>query len=225
MRHPYIASKTETSDPNGSNPQIALSTQTLDQYGNVTAAAIYPYNNTTTPLNTYSSTYLTDSGYLATYIRNRLLWTTLTTGGTSYTLTQNYYDGKNFPGQPAVYNQWSSYGPAYSQTQPTTLIDSHPPISFTNRGLMSDTISPAKSTWTTFYQWGSPYQSTSSDGSSVTAPVSSTTNYSAPDSLATQTYSLRILRDSDHPFSFESDHSFSREADQRSPVNSIAVLL
>jgi hypothetical protein len=36
---------------------------------------------------------------------------------------------------------------------------------------------------------------------------------------------VRILRDSDHPFSSEADHSFSRDSDQRSPVKPISVLL
>ena len=36
---------------------------------------------------------------------------------------------------------------------------------------------------------------------------------------------VRILPDSDHPFSFDPDHPFSPEADQRSPVKPIAVLL
>ena len=36
---------------------------------------------------------------------------------------------------------------------------------------------------------------------------------------------LRILRDSDHPFSSEADHQFSRDSDQRSRVKPIAVLL
>jgi hypothetical protein len=36
---------------------------------------------------------------------------------------------------------------------------------------------------------------------------------------------VRILSDSDHPFSSETDHLFSRESDQCSRVNPIAVLL
>ena len=36
---------------------------------------------------------------------------------------------------------------------------------------------------------------------------------------------VRILHDSDHPFSSEADHPFSRDSDQRSPVKPIAVLL
>ena len=38
-------------------------------------------------------------------------------------------------------------------------------------------------------------------------------------------HELRILRDSDHPFSTDPDHPFFPEADQRSPVKPIVVLL
>src|ERR1700733_4339621 len=55
--NPYISAKTSTSDPGSSNPQAAYSTQTLDQYGNVTQSVLYPYNNSTTPLKTYVNTY------------------------------------------------------------------------------------------------------------------------------------------------------------------------
>ena len=44
--NPYISSKTSLTDEGMSYQQSALSTQTLDQYGNGTQAVIYPYNNT-----------------------------------------------------------------------------------------------------------------------------------------------------------------------------------
>src|SRR5665213_2499915 len=97
--NPYIATKIAVTDPGGSNPLTAKTTQTLDQYGNATQAAIYPYNNTATPLKTYNSTYLNAStytngaAYVNAYILNRLLSTVLTVGGTQKTLVQNYYDG------------------------------------------------------------------------------------------------------------------------------------
>jgi hypothetical protein len=107
--NPYISEKDSATDPGGSNAQTAKTTQTLDQFGNMTQSAVYPYNNASTPLNVYNSTYLTDSGYLANYIRNRALSTTLTTGGSTIALAQNYYDGK-----------YSSFGeptlPAWVQT-------------------------------------------------------------------------------------------------------------
>jgi hypothetical protein len=54
--HPYISADTSISDEGTGNQQSALSTQTLDQYGNVTQSVKYPYNNTTAPLQTYNNT-------------------------------------------------------------------------------------------------------------------------------------------------------------------------
>ena len=60
--NPYISAKTSVTltDPrNGQPADSPLSTQNLDQYGNVLQSVIYPYNNnTTTPLRTYNNTYL-----------------------------------------------------------------------------------------------------------------------------------------------------------------------
>ncbi len=79
--NPYISAKTKVMNPGSSNQQSALSTQTLDQYGNATGAVVYPYNNTSTPLRTYANTYLSASAYTSNYIFNRLVTTNLTTGG------------------------------------------------------------------------------------------------------------------------------------------------
>jgi len=89
--NPYIGSKLSVTDPGTGNAQSAKSTQVLDQYGNVTQSVIYPYNNTTTPLRTYTNTYVTSSGYLSNYVRNRLLTSTLTTLGVTKTLATNTY--------------------------------------------------------------------------------------------------------------------------------------
>ena len=44
--NPYISAKTSVSDEGTGNQQSALTTQTLDQYGNATQAVVYPYNYT-----------------------------------------------------------------------------------------------------------------------------------------------------------------------------------
>jgi hypothetical protein len=95
--NPYISTK--VSEPNGITAQSVQTTQTVDDYGNLTQVSAYPYNNTTTPLRTYNSTYLGGS-YLTNYIRNRLLQMTVTFGGTTKTLVENYYDGAPQSGQP-----------------------------------------------------------------------------------------------------------------------------
>src|SRR6266853_936648 len=52
---PYMSPKTSLTDEGMSYQQSAVSTQTLDQYGNVTQSVIYPYNNTSA-LYTYNNT-------------------------------------------------------------------------------------------------------------------------------------------------------------------------
>jgi len=58
---PYITAKSSAKGQGTSDPATAHSTQTVDQYGNVKQSVIYPNNNTTRSLQTYNSTYLTNS--------------------------------------------------------------------------------------------------------------------------------------------------------------------
>jgi hypothetical protein len=57
------------------------------------------------------------------------------------------------------------------------------------RGLVASSVTPAKTTTNTYYGYGALYSSNGTDGSTLTNTVSSTTNYAAPDSITTQTYS------------------------------------
>jgi len=168
---PYISAKSSTLNPGGSNPQTALTTQTLDQYGNVTQSAIYPYNNTTTPVKSYTNTYL--SGYAGIYVFNLLSSSTLTAGSTQVTLTTNTYSSFSGPG----------YG------GPTTVIDPYPP---SPRPWLWKTATPAKTTTFSFNNWGTMNSATATDGTSVTLNSDSSTNYAAPSSIATQSYSQSL---------------------------------
>jgi RHS repeat-associated protein len=193
---PYISAKTTVISPGASNQQSSLSTQTLDQYGNVTQSVIYPYNNTSTPLRTYNNTYLTDATYLGNYVRNRLLQTTLTTSSGTNTLVENYYDGRTFPGQPSLpylpslYCS-SSWSGDYGGTV-TYEMDPSPPMAFNYRGLMNATTNPAKTTCMRYYYHGSFSRSNATDGSTATASSDSATNFAAPQSLSTQSYSETV---------------------------------
>ena len=92
----YISAKSSTIGQGTSNVQAAYSTQTLDQYGNVTQSVIYPYNNTTTPLKTFTNTYLNSSTYTSNYIFNRLVSSSVTpAGGSAITLVTNTYGGQH----------------------------------------------------------------------------------------------------------------------------------
>jgi hypothetical protein len=65
--NPYISAKSSVLNGGTPSQQTALTTQTLDQYGNVTQSAIYPYNNSSSALRTYNSTYTSAPGYTSPY--------------------------------------------------------------------------------------------------------------------------------------------------------------
>ena len=178
--NPYITQKTSATDPNGSNPQSALSTQTMDSYGygNVTQSVIYPYNNTTTPLETYNSTFVTASGLVSNYVRNLLSTTTLTTSAGTKTLVTNTY------GLPTVNGPLPQYE-----------MDSAPPVAAASRGYLLQSVTPAKTTTYTYSNAGF-LSATASDGSAVSQSLTSATNYAAPSSITTQTYGESVTYNS-----------------------------
>jgi RHS repeat-associated protein len=183
--NPYVSSKTSVTDEGTSNQQSALSTQTLDQYGNVTQSVIYPYNNTTTPLKTYTNTYMNSSTYVSNYIFNRLSTTTLTPlGGSQITLLQNYYPDSN-----------PNWAVGSVPTNPAPHVyDNSPPIPANHRGLVyaTSTPSPSSSCWN-YYQFSGAISSiTCNDGKTLTSSSNSGTNYSAPQALSTESYSETI---------------------------------
>lgn len=67
----------------------------LDNYGNVTQSEIYNYDNLTTPVVTYTSTYLTGAQYTSRYIFNRLASSTISGGGEADQTSSYYYDAYN----------------------------------------------------------------------------------------------------------------------------------
>ncbi len=113
--NPYISSTLTTLDPGQSYQVQKKTTQTLDQYGNLTGMQLYNFGNLSTPARSYTNTYLTDTNYTSRYIRNRLTWSY--TGAT--TLAQNSYDGYNNGCTSALSGQgWhehddTNYGPSF----------------------------------------------------------------------------------------------------------------
>ena len=199
--HPYISAKTSLMDEGTGNQQSALSTQAQDGYGNTTQTVVYPFNNTLTPVKTYNSSYLNAAGYAANYIFNRLLTTTLTTGGAVKTLVNNYYDGKVATGQPAYPTTPSACGQfsgnnwigEYSGGTgfPGNLLDSQA-LAFASRGQVSASVTPAVTTCGALYPWGATNITAASDGSGTSSTLSSATNYAAPDTFTTQSYGQNL---------------------------------
>ncbi len=179
----YISSHTSIRDEGTANQKSALTTQTIDSWGNVTQSAIYPFNNTTVPIRTYTNTYLSAPLYATNYIFNRLLKTVL---NSSITLVQNYYDGHSVSGQPAYPcpGSWSGVTPSgYLASNATDL---SPPIPFANRGFLSASVNPATKTCNAYFIYGAISSTNRSDGLTVDSTPSSLNNYAAPQSITTQ---------------------------------------
>lgn len=87
--NPYIGTALVTQDPGQSYQAQKKTEQTLDVWGNLTQVKLYDINSLTTPLRTYTNTYLSSSNYTSRHIRNRLLTSAISDGTTSITLVTN----------------------------------------------------------------------------------------------------------------------------------------
>jgi len=196
--NPYMATKVSVSDETSSNPAATKVTQTLDTYGNATQIVTYPISNSTTPattpMNTYNNTYLSGSAYTAAYVLNRLLTSTLTTGGATKTLAQNYYDGAPQSGQPTP--AYACTGGWHSTAGATLEFDSYAPVAWGTRGTLYETVNPAKSYCFARDGYGNQTTITGSDGTNTTVTPSSATNYAAPGTVATASYNESIAYNS-----------------------------
>jgi len=188
--NPYITSKTVVKDPSQSYQQSALSTQTEDPYGNVLTAAQYDYNNTSTPRRTYTNTYLSSSAYTARFIFNRLLTSTLNVGGVNKTLATNFYDNASSTG--SVSNPCYNPGVAPTVSGASVLMDANIPKLYAYRGLATGSITPAGHTCSWYFDTGNVQTAWDSSGNTVTQTTTSSTDYSAPQSITTQSYSETI---------------------------------
>ncbi|HYL35376.1 MAG TPA: hypothetical protein VEV17_05650, partial [Bryobacteraceae bacterium] len=180
----YFASKT---DPAG-NPYIWLTygvedsgtstsvwketTQTLDQYGNVTQMQVYNYgtpgSNTPGSLaRTYTNTYLNSSNYTSRYIFNRLASSSVTDGTHTTTLVTNSYDQNTYADVPNITMHDSNYG-----------------TSFSSRGNLTTSTSPG-GTKTVAYDIGGNTTSATTNGVTTSVTTNSNTNWAAPSQLTT----------------------------------------
>jgi len=186
---PYIMEKTTAIDQGSSNPQTAYSSQTLDQYGNVTQSVIYPYNNPDTALRTYNTTYVTASTYLSAYLYNLPVTTTLTTGGSTTTILSNQYDTSACVLAPDGAGVCGGYTPPYpSSNVPTREYDTQEG----HLGALTTSVTNARGTATSYYPWGSVATVFFDNGTTATASADQTTNYAAPLSISAQSYNETI---------------------------------
>jgi YD repeat-containing protein len=83
-----------------------------------------------------------------------------------------------------------------SRSSPTTMIDSSPPVPVSARGNLWRSVTPAGTSIVNYYSWGSVASATGPDGSSVTLSADAATNYAAPQTIATQSYSTAVAYNS-----------------------------
>lgn len=182
---PYISARSTTTGQGTSNLQTAYSTQTLDQYGNIVQSVIYPYNNTTTPLQTWNNTYITNSGYVANWVFSLLKTSTITTGGSTITVVSNFYDNC------AAYYCNDVYQPPQGSTPPREY-DANPPVPIQYQGLLYAGTTPSRTLYHIWYPWGLSYSTSGTDGTNILNTVTSGTNYDAPTTIDAQSYNQTI---------------------------------
>ncbi|MFN8006848.1 MAG: hypothetical protein U0V70_07470 [Terriglobia bacterium] len=90
--NPYVSAVLTTLDPGQSYQKQSKTEQTMDIYGNVTQSKVYEYGNLTTPVRTYTHSYLIGSNYTSRYIFNRRTNSTVNDGTQNLTLLTNTYD-------------------------------------------------------------------------------------------------------------------------------------
>ena len=196
--NPYISTKASTTGQGTSNVETATGTQTLDQYGNVTQSVAYPYNNTTTPLKTFTNTYLNSSTYTSNYIFNRLVSSSVTpAGGSATTLVTNTYDTTtNCTTSVSSTPPTQCQGWASPTSAPVYNVDPSPPIPVGQRGYLNLSVTPAKSTTIAVYTYGSPAVSWGSDGTVSSAIANPSTDFNAPVTITSQSYTTTLAYNS-----------------------------
>ena len=181
--NPYLAGKTSVTDEGTANAVSTTVTQVTDQYGNVTQAV--------TPLRTYTSVYLDGAAYTSNYIRNRLLTTTM--GGVPQPLVQNYYDGRVATAQGQAWT-FPCGGGSFQlyPAQPAVAFNPNSPVPWNYRALVVGAVNPSGSTCIQYYDYGGVNSTRSSNGSTTYASADASTNYAAPLTVSTQSYSETI---------------------------------
>jgi RHS repeat-associated protein len=173
--NPYISSIVTSLEPDTSNQIQKQVDQVQDAYGNVTQTKLYNWNSLTTPARTYDNVYLSndyyDANYRNSYIRNRLVASTLTAGTQALTLVQNWYDGASLS-DPGPLRE---HDPAYG-------------TSFYYRGNVVGRTDLAGSSSFAYDIAGNPVSVALPGGVAVTGSYQSSTNFAAPSSITSNTF-------------------------------------
>ena len=175
----YLSQVKTTLDEGQPWAQATTSTQTLDTYGNVLTLAVSDYNGTTRSYtNTYSST-LT-GGYCGPVqqsfnsVCNRLLKSTLTSGGNSVTLVTNYYD-------------------TLAMVTPTGGVPREKdttPRPYAAHGNLTQSLTPGHTVNTQYYATGTVSSQNDGNNHSVSVATGPATNFTLPEQLTPNSSAL-----------------------------------
>jgi RHS repeat-associated protein len=152
-------------------PVARKTEQVLDTHGNLLTQKLYDWNSLTTPIRTYTNTYITNSSYTSLYIFNRLLTSTVYDGTNTLTLVSNTYD--SYPGGPIAMPGARQHDDTYYGN------------GFATRGNLTSSTSFGVTTSRTYDVGGNVLTTTSTTGLNINAAPSSTTNYVVPTTMTT----------------------------------------
>jgi RHS repeat-associated protein len=176
----YIATTLTTLDPGQSFQAQKETTQTVDNYGNVLQMQQYDYNNLSTPLRTYTYTWLhtNSSTYQSLYILNRMTGASVAGGGDNITLATVSYDLYNYGG-PAP----CDLTPPLASATPSWGWDSSVTSTVTARGNPTEVVTPSGPSCIAYDVTGNVV-STLQNGVLTQATSSSNNNLAVPSQLA-----------------------------------------
>ncbi len=168
--NPYIGAKVSTLDEGTVAAKSMKTTQTLDQYGNVTQSAVYDYGygSSTPATRTYTTSWLhaSNATYAANYIRNRMVASTMAdNAGHSVTLATNTYDGGSLSALSATAYEFDT-----AQGSATNHV----------RGLVTKTVTPNATANYAYDVTGTAVTGTDGSGAGATAATAAAMNFAVP---------------------------------------------
>ncbi|MGE5648368.1 MAG: RHS repeat-associated core domain-containing protein [Acidobacteriota bacterium] len=159
----YIASVITTLD----SGLQSKTEQTVDAHGNVTQTKLYAYGNLTTPVRTYSNTYLASSDYTTRHIWNRVVSSAVTDGANNVTLATNTYDGGTL-----------------TNVSPIAVHDPASDTSFRYRGNITKSVTPGATRNMTYDIGGNVVNADDGYGHVLVKTFSNATAYTVPDKIS-----------------------------------------
>ncbi len=177
--NPYLAAVNTYLDLGTASQTVSRTEQTVDAHGNVLQTRQFDFNNLTTPIRTYTHTYVTSATYTSRHIWNLLASSTVTDPSDTVTLVTNTYDQTYLHDRTGLYEHDSAYNQYY-----------FPRGNVTRRETPGQTI-------TYYYDIaGSLDHAADALGHAISQTLDSTTNYAAPTVMTAASLNTNYTYDS-----------------------------